>query len=312
MRHMRIWSYVDEAARLGSLRKAAEKLNVTPSALQRRIQDVEEDLGTAIFERSAQGIHLTAAGEAVIRWIRGQSAELERVRAQIEGMSGLRRGRIRMACSQDVVPHFLPREIAEFRKTFPQIGFDIEVVDQDAARKLLRELECDLALLFRPEKNADLQPLFVLGQRLVAIMRRDHPLAERSTLRLRDCVGYPVALPTGAFGVRKIIDDLLATSSAKLKVELQSNSLEMLKNFALGDGVVALQTEVGAPLPKAEGPLIYRPLSDMDGAHGPLVLCQYRGRALPVAGAKFAEHLSRRMALLRNLPSVEDGEARIA
>ena len=56
MRHMRVWSYVDEAARLGSLRKAAEKLSITPSALQRRIQDVEEDLGTPIFERSAHGV----------------------------------------------------------------------------------------------------------------------------------------------------------------------------------------------------------------------------------------------------------------
>ena len=68
MRHMRIWTYVDLAARHGSLRRAAEELNITPSALQRRIQDVEDDLGAAIFERSAQGAvsytHLTLPTKA--------------------------------------------------------------------------------------------------------------------------------------------------------------------------------------------------------------------------------------------------------
>lgn len=125
-------------------------------------------------------------------------------------------------------------------------------------------------------------------------------------MRLRDCVGFPVALPTSAFGARRIIDELLATSSAKLELELQSNSFEMLRNLALGDSVITFQTEIGAPLPDSDGPLVFRPLSDLDTAHGPLVLCQYRGRTLPVAAAKFAEHLSRRLAGLRNLPSVEE------
>ena len=62
MRHMRIWRYIDETARCGSLRRAAERLNITPSALQRRIQDVEEDLGTLLFERRPSGVALTAAG----------------------------------------------------------------------------------------------------------------------------------------------------------------------------------------------------------------------------------------------------------
>jgi DNA-binding transcriptional LysR family regulator len=306
MRHMRVWSYVDEAARLGSLRKAAEKLNITPSALQRRIQDVEEDLGTPIFERSAQGIRLTAAGEVLVHWIRSQSAELDRAKSHIEGISGLRRGKICIACSQDVASGFLPREITAFRRAFPQIQFEVDVVGQETARRMLRDLECDLAVLFRPDRSPDLQPLAVLGQRLVAIMRRDHPLAQHDVLRLRDCAGYPVALPTGDSGVRRILDDLLATTSAKLSVDLQSNSFELLHSLALGDRVISFQVETGAAQPEQSHVLVSRPLSDLDGAHGPLVLCQHRGRSLTVAAAKFAEQLSRRMADLRSLPLLDE------
>ncbi len=53
MKHLRLLHYVDEVARVGSIRRAAERLNLTASALNRRIQDIEEELGTPIFERPA-------------------------------------------------------------------------------------------------------------------------------------------------------------------------------------------------------------------------------------------------------------------
>ncbi|WP_108660450.1 LysR family transcriptional regulator [Acuticoccus kandeliae] len=308
MRHMRIWTYVDEAARSGSLRKAAEKLNITPSALQRRIRDVEEDLGTPIFERTAQGIHLTAAGEGMLRWIRGQAADLDRLKSQIEDMSGLRRGNVRICCSQALVPFFLPQEITLFRSVFPQVRFNVEVRDHAVAVRMLREFESDLAIVFRPDRSVDIQPLCVLGQRLVAIMAQDHPLAKKPGLRVRDCVGYPIALPSSDFGTRAIIDDLLARSSARLDVQLESNSFELLRNLARGGDVVTFQAEIGAPHPPQSDGLVYRPLSDKDVAHGPLVVCQLKGRTLPVAVAKFAEQLARHLDALRVEP-VEGAEA---
>ncbi len=302
MRHMRIWRYVDEAARFGSLRKAAEHLNITPSALQRRIQDIEEDLGAAIFERSAQGIRLTAAGESFIRWVRAQAADLERVRSQIEDLSGMRRGHVRIACSQALVSSFLAEEISKFRSRFPLVSFEILVVAQGAALKMLSAFEADIALIFSPRRTPDFQPLMSLGQRVVAIMATDHPLAGRPTLRLRDCAPYPIALPDASFGTRNILDALLAVSSIKLSVELESNSFEMLRNLARTGGVITFQIEIGAPSPALDPGLAVIPLSDVDLAHGPLVLGQQKGRTLPVAAAKFAEQIASRLDALRRTP----------
>ena len=63
MKHLRILDYVDEVARSGSIRKAAEQLNVTASAVNRRIMDLEEELGAPLFERLPRGVRLTTAGE---------------------------------------------------------------------------------------------------------------------------------------------------------------------------------------------------------------------------------------------------------
>ncbi|MGQ4274021.1 LysR family transcriptional regulator [Terrihabitans sp. B22-R8] len=302
MRHMRIWSYVDLAARHGSIRRAAEDLNITPSALQRRIQDVEDDLGTAIFERSAQGVRLTAAGETFIRWIRQQNVDLERTRSQIESLGGLKRGHIRIACSQALANYFLPQEIAKFREDYPRVSFAISVVDHDIALQRLVDYEADIVLIFRPRRSAELQPLVTVGQRLHAIMASDHPLAKQENVRLRDCAPYPVALADRSFGSRRVVDGILSTSSFTFSVDFESDSFEMLRNLARSGDVITFQIEIGSETSWLEPGLVSVPVADADPTHGPLVLGQLRGRTLPVAAAKFVEQVARRLDGTRQLP----------
>ena len=147
MRHLRLLNYINEVARTGSIRRAAEQLNLTPSALNRRIQDVEAELGTAIFERLPRGVRLNAAGELLIRHIRNQIADMGRVRSQIEDLSGFRRGTIAIASSQALAYDFLPSMIASYRAEFPLVEFDLQVRDHGEALAALLEFEVDLAMV---------------------------------------------------------------------------------------------------------------------------------------------------------------------
>ena len=88
MKHLRILRYVDEVARAGSIRKAADHLNVTSSALNRRIMDLEDELGARLFERRPRGVRLTAAGEVFVHYLREQSDNVERMKSQIEDLQG--------------------------------------------------------------------------------------------------------------------------------------------------------------------------------------------------------------------------------
>ena len=137
MKHLRILRYVDEVARSGSIRKAADQLNVTASAVNRRIMDLEEELGALLFERRPRGVRLTAAGEVLVHYLREQDGEVERMKSQIEDLKGLRRGTVRIACSQALALEFLPRAIAEFRGRHPQVAFAVKVADHEQAMSLL-------------------------------------------------------------------------------------------------------------------------------------------------------------------------------
>src|SRR6201992_1242209 len=133
MRHLRFLRYVDEVARAGSIRKAADQLHVTASAVNRRIMDLEEELGAPLFERRARGVRLTAAGELFVRYIREQTGDVERMKSQIEDLKGLRRGTVRIACSQALALDFLPREVAAFRERFSSVSFEVKVLDHEQA-----------------------------------------------------------------------------------------------------------------------------------------------------------------------------------
>src|ERR1700760_5057579 len=147
MRHLKLLTHVVEVARTGSIRRAAELLNLTPSAMNRRIQDLEAEIGTPLFERRSRGVKLTPAGEMFIRYARSQIADAERMKSQVEDLRGLRRGPVLIACSQALAHDFLPSRIAEFGKRHPKVVFDLKVMDHDRALASLAAYDVDLALV---------------------------------------------------------------------------------------------------------------------------------------------------------------------
>jgi DNA-binding transcriptional LysR family regulator len=297
MRHLRFLRYVDEVARAGSIRKAAGQLHVTASAVNRRVMDLEEELGAPLFERRARGVRLTAAGELFVRYIREQTGDVERMKSQIEDLKGLRRGTVRIACSQALALDFLPREIAGYRTKFPLVQFDVQVLDHERAMTALVAYEVDLVLVFRPPFLANFQPLMSLRQRLVALMAADHPLAaQKKKLRLSQMVGYPVALPERSLGGRQLLTNVLARSNLQFDIAAESNSFEFLRNMVLREKLISFQIEIGAVESEA---LVVRQIDDRDVPHADLVLGQLRGRNLPVPAAKFAEQLARVLERMR-------------
>ncbi|PPD14638.1 MAG: LysR family transcriptional regulator [Methylobacterium sp.] len=296
MRHVRFLRYIDVVARSGSIRSAAEKLNLTASALNRRIQDFEEELGTPIFERLPRGVRLNAAGELVIRHFRAQLAELSRVRSQVEDLSGFRRGTVAIACSQALAYDLMPNMVSAYRREFPLVNFAIRVLDHRDALRALTEFEVDLALVFRPPPIPEFQILASAEQRVMAIMQASHPLARKPVLRLRDCADFPLALPDRSYSGRQLLDEATARASFRFEPAVESNSFEFLRNYVRNEPAITFQIEIGAPPQDRERyGLVAKPIDPRDIQPARLAIGQLRGRALPVAAAKFADQLGSRL-----------------
>lgn len=299
MRHMRVLELVDTVARAGSVRRAAEQLNFNPSALTRRIQDLEAELDAKLFERTARGMRLTAAGELFVAHARQQLAESERLKSGLEDLRGLRRGQVRIACSQAVALEFLPEAVGAFRREYPQVDFDVRVCDHEQAERALASYEVDLVLVFSPTPLSNFQHLATLEQRLVALMPKDHPLARESVLRLRNCAVFPSALPDRSTGGRQLLDAFSARTGVQFEAVVESNSFEMLRQSVIHSGLLSFQIDVGAPAAESGSGIVVRPIDRRDAPAADLVFGQLRGRNLPVASAVFAEHIIESMKRAR-------------
>lgn len=299
MKHLRILRYVDEVARTGSIRKAADHLNVTASAVNRRIMDLEDELGTQLFERRPRGVRLTAAGEVFVDYLRRQAGDVDRMRSQLEDLKGMRRGTVRIACSQALALDFLPQEIGEFRKRHPLVSFDVKVLDHEQAMSALATYQVDLVLVFRPPFLANFQPLMTLEQRLVAVMPAKHPLAGKRTVRLRDCANYPVALAERSIGGRQLLEEVAARSRLTFQVAAESNSFEMLRSLVIKANLISFQIRIGTMPDGNRLGLVARDIDDRDVPRANLVLGQLRSRNLPIPAAIFAEQLGRALEGMR-------------
>lgn len=291
MRHLIPLQYVDVVAKAGSIRRAAETLAITSTALNRRILALEEELGVPIFERLPRGVRLSTAGELLVQHIRGQVSETEKLKSQIADLMGVRRGHVSIACSQALLPFFLPEQIATYRGEHPAVTFGVHLRDRAAAEQALVDHSADIALVFEPVRLGDVQVLASFRQTVCAVMAADHPLARKDTIRLRDCLGFPIGIPSSSYGVRHLIDLGLVRSSTPLDVVVESDSFEFLRRYPAREQIVTFQIPIGLPTFDGEDDTVSRPVDLRDIPVGLLYLCQLKDRALPVAAAKFANQL---------------------
>ncbi|SFH65984.1 LysR family transcriptional regulator [Albimonas pacifica] len=295
MKHLTTFRLIDEVARLGSIRRAAEAMAITASAVQRRLIAFEEELGEPIFERLPHGVRLNAAGELAIHHVRQQLAETDRLRSRLADLTGVRRGHVSVACSQALTPYFLPEEIGRYSALYPAVRFEVMVQEHGAASGALEAYLVDLALVFDAAGPPPFEILIAVPQPIRAMMAADHPLAGRGELRLRECLEYPLALPTRAFGGRMLIERSLAARGFSATPELESNSFEYLKAHVARSRTIAFQIDVGAPRAGAGEGVTSVPVAARDVHAGSLYFGQLKGRTLSVAAARFADQVTRRL-----------------
>jgi DNA-binding transcriptional LysR family regulator len=106
--------YFREVTLRGSIKQAAESLNIAPSAISRQVQGLEDELSVKLFERGARGMNLTSAGHLLYRYAVESQTRLDRVRAQVEEFDSLQRGHVRIATVEGLLASF-QRSIPVFR-----------------------------------------------------------------------------------------------------------------------------------------------------------------------------------------------------
>lgn len=297
MRHQTVLKYIEKIARTGSLRSAAEELGITPSALNRRILGIEEELGVEIFERHPAGLRPNTAGEILLKHIRDQIADMDRVKSRIADLSGMRAGHINIATTREVVQFFLPDMIKLHLAEFPAVTFSVNLHERGEAEASLLDNTNDIAIVFDPIHMKELKTTYTAPQQVFCIMSTQHPLASRKYLKIYDCIDFPVLLPKHPEGIRQVLDSVAAKVGITLEPALESNSLDLLRLMSQDSEAISFCLAINLRPELEKDRLVSIPL-DLSGIPAGILVAGYlRGRTLPVAAARFLESVNKKLSL---------------
>jgi len=179
-----------EVAAHGSFSAAAEALAYTQSAVSQQIAALEREAGTVLVDRSARGVKLTDAGEALVRHADAILARLADAEAELEAIAGLRGGRLRLVAFPSAGATLAPRAVAAFRERHPSVDITLIPGEPDYGIAALRGGETDIALLiesgFETCHDPAIERTRIMDDPMYALLPAGHPLAARRRLRLDD------------------------------------------------------------------------------------------------------------------------------
>ncbi len=150
LRHLR---YFIAAAEAENVSRAAVKLHVSQPALSRQIRDLEEELGFALFERSAKSVRLTEAGRAFLRDAQGVLQQVDQAVSHARGIAFTNRTELHVGYAPSPTVRIIPATLRVFRAHFPQAKVKLHDLSTEEMLAGIREGKLQLALLVRPNRS---------------------------------------------------------------------------------------------------------------------------------------------------------------
>jgi DNA-binding transcriptional LysR family regulator len=299
--------YFDEVAKRQSVRGASERLRIAPSAVDRQILQLEQQLGVDLFERTSRGLRLTSAGELLIDAVRRWRREFERVKAQIDALQGLRRGELSIGLVEGA-SQFFGQSLKSFQSLYPGINHRLRVAGSDGVVDMILRGECDVGLTFNPPDSHAVRIERTLIYRLGAVMPPSHALAANAEVSLQQCADFPLIVPDESISLRDVIDHIWGvTVGAPPRFAMTASNISLIKTMILNGAGVGLLTAVDAFDEIERGDLVFRPLSDDRVKLSALSLISASGRTLPVAATLLLQHLAGSMQSQGNDLAVKPG-----
>lgn len=247
--------YVLAAAEHGGFRRAARRLGVQQSAVSRRIRELEERLGTPIFERSPAGVCLTQAGHDFVTGAQGAIATLDRAVERMADETGRQERVLRIGVVGAVGPGRLEGLLRRLLERDPGLALDLVEGSVEGHLAELARGRLDVGFLPCGTGTLDARPAW--RERLLVALPAGHPLAPQPSLRWRDLAGLRLMASGQDVGAARPRLERARHGARGLELVAQAScAATVLRLVVLGQGL-AVMSESSAMA--CEG-IVYRPL----------------------------------------------------
>jgi DNA-binding transcriptional LysR family regulator len=231
-------------ARTMNMTRAAEELHMTPSAFSIQIKQLSDSLGVALHEQAGKKLFLTEAGRAVAGAAREMIERLDLLGMEIADLQGFTRGTLRVAMIT-TARYFATRLIGDFCRAYPNITFELEVVNRDQILQRMRENLDDLYIMGLVPDDLDVAAFPVAENPLVVIAPAEHPLCGEKDIAPEKLAREPFILREAGSGTRQAVERFFDAHGVSPPVRMSLGSDETIKQVvAAGLGLTALSRHV--------------------------------------------------------------------
>lgn len=213
-----------------SFSTAASRLNLTQSAVSKRIALLEDELGQALFERHKRSIQLTEAGRTLLPRALNIINEIRDARQEVLDMGETVEGRLSIAISHHVGLHRLPGTLKKFRSDFPLVKLDIQFVDSDNGYKKVIDGSVELSVITLKSGNySELSVSQLWRDPLIFVCSPEHELHLQDNVTLEQLSKLDAILPSQEMHTRRIIDEIFLQQQLTPTLAMSTNYLETIK-----------------------------------------------------------------------------------
>jgi LysR family cyn operon transcriptional activator len=237
LRHLR---YFIKAAELKHFTKAAESLHVSQPTLSLHIQQLEQEFGSALFDRVGRHVRLTEAGEVLLKHARLAMSSLTVASDEIASLQGLLSGSLGVGSTLSFMDRHLPQWFSLFASKHPQVHVTVRMGTVDNMEDWLLAGDIDLAIAFLPSQSDALELEELFKEELVVAIPENHPASSKKTLSEQDLANLPLAHISSGFSVRRLFEARISQQKINPKVILEIDDVHALIKIITASGAATV------------------------------------------------------------------------
>jgi len=288
LRQLRAFAAVYQLRKLSA---AAQQLSVTQSAVSVLIRQIEDGLGTRLFDRTTRSLHPTPAADEAIAVAERILRDLDSLGTGLRDLSALRRGRVSVAVTPTLGEIVLPAPLRLFASEHPEIHVAVDDCAPDQFLSRIVTGHVDFGIGAPEQSAADVDTRTLRRDHLALVVERSHPLAQQRQVRWAQLAGHAVVTVRPGYGIRPLIDATAARAGVALNIVNEVAFLATalwMADCGMGAAIMpAAYAERGSHADRVVLPLC-APRVSRDVA-----LVTKRGRSLSPAAQRLAEVLTK-------------------
>lgn len=249
-------------AETGNVTKASALLNIVQPAVSRQLRLLEEDMGTALFDRGRHGMELTENGKTMVEYARRILNEVARAKAEIRPSDGPISGIVTIGLLASTAELLSIALVTTVAQAYPGIRLRISVGYAGHLVQWLEQGEVDVALLYDQKQTPAMQVKALLEEPLWVVAPASARLRRNKALELAHVVKHPFVLPSAPHGLRALMEQAATLMGLEFTVCTETNDLNVQKALVIDGHGWTILPAVAVAHDVARGVLSAAPLAE--------------------------------------------------